>query len=156
MIYSSEGNEALARAAELVQAQVKKVGINLTLKPLNETEMTLRRRAFDCDICALSEAQRADLDGQLFLAARSGGPSNYNQIADARADALILAQRKEGNPEKRQQLLREALRYLNESGLAIATYRTGQAVVLHPYVKDFYENADYRTQGILTSTWLNK
>lgn len=156
MIYSSEGNEALAKAAELVQAQLKKVGVNLVLRPLNETEMTLRRRAFDCDICSLSEAQRADLDGQLFLAARSGGPSNYNQIADAKADALIAAQRREGNPEKRHQILREVLRYLNESALAIPTYRTGQAVVIHPYVKDFYENADYRTQGVLTSAWLDK
>lgn len=156
MIYSSEGNEALAKGAELAQAQLKRAGFDLTLRPLNETEMTLRRRAFDCDICSLSEAQRADLDGQLFLAARSGGPSNYNQIADSKADALIVAQRREGNPEKRQQILREVLRYLNESGLAIATYRTGQAVVLHPYVKDFYENADFRTQGVLTSSWLDK
>ncbi len=156
MIYSSEGNEAVVKAAELVQAQLKKVGINISLKPLNETEMTLRRRRFDCDICWLSEAQRSDLDGQLFLAARSGGASNYNQIADPKADALIGAQRREGNPEKRVQVLREVLRYLNESALAIPTYRTGQAIVIHGHVKDMFANADYRTQGVLFGTWLSK
>lgn len=156
MIYSSEGAAGLEKPAELLQAQLKRVGINLTLKPLNETEMTLRRRNFDCDICSLTEAQRADLDGQLFLAARSGGPSNYNQIADQKADALIAAQRREGNPEKRQQILKEVLKYLNESGLAIPTYRTNQAIVVHPYVKGMYANADYRTQGTMTDTWLDK
>lgn len=156
LIYSSEGDDAVAKAAELVQAQLMKVGFNITLKPLTQTEMTLRRRRFDCDICWLSEAQRSDLDGQLFLAARSGGPSNYNQIADPKADALIVAQRKEGNPEKRRQILQEVLRYLNESGLAIATYRTTQAIVLHSYAKGFFANSDYRTQGVLTSAWLDK
>jgi peptide/nickel transport system substrate-binding protein len=156
MIYSAEGDDTFLVAAQLIQAQVKKVGINITLKPLDATTMTQRRRAFDCDICFLSEAARADLDGQLFLAAKTGGPSNYNQISDPKADQLIIAQRQEGDPAKRTQILKDVLKHLNESGDAIPTWRTTLTILVHPYVKDFYINADGRNQGWLTNTWLNK
>ena len=156
MIWGASDDQSIDTMAQLIQSQMKKIGITINLRPLDTTTMTQRRRAFDCDICLLSEAQRADLDGQLFLAAYTGGPSNYAQIADPKADAMIQAQRKEGNPEKRTQILKEVLKYLNESGDAIATFRVKQAVLLHPYVKGFYQNADFRTQGVITDTWLAK
>jgi ABC-type transport system substrate-binding protein len=156
MIWGSGADESIDIEAQLIQAQMKKVGINITLRPLDSNEMTRRRRAFDCDICLLSEAQRADLDGQLFLAAYTGGPSNYNQIADPKADAMIQAQRKEGNPEKRTQILKDVLRYLNESGDVVASFSVKQQVLIHPYVHGFYQNADFRTQGVITDTWLAK
>ena len=156
MIYSADGDDTFLTAAQLIQAQLKKVGISINLKPLDATTMTQRRRAFDCDICFLSEAARADLDGQLFLAAKTGGPSNYNQIADPKADAMIVAQRQEGDPAKRTQILKDVLKHLNESGDAVATWRVTLTILTQPYVKNFYINADTRNQGWLNDTWLDK
>lgn len=155
MIFS-EADDETAKVAQLIQAQLKKVGIDILLKPLDPTENTKRRRAFDLNMMLLSEASRADLDGGLFLAVYTGGPSNYNKIADPKTDALIQAQRKEGDPAKRRELLREVLRHINESALAIPMYRTNQAIFTHPYVKDWYHSADLRTQGVARNVWLAK
>jgi len=147
-------DDAQQKAAELVQAQLKRVGINLILKPLEATENTRRRRAADCDICWLGEAPRVDPDGQLFNGARARGTANYNQITDPTVEAMVLAQRREGNPEKRTQLLRDVIRHINEHAFAVPTWRSQLAALTHPYVKGYHQNADYRTQGVIRETWL--
>ncbi len=152
LIFNAEGADS--RAAQLYQSQLKKIGVNITLKPLESAEVTRRRRAKDLDMLVLVEAQRIDLDGQLFLATYTGGGFNYNNVSDAKADKLILAQRSEVDPAKRRELLRELIRYLNESALQIPTYRVGTSLIWHPYVRGFYQSADRRTQGVKTDVWL--
>lgn len=154
LIFNAEGADS--RAAQLYQAQLKKVGINIVLAPLESAEVTRRRRAKALDLLVLVEAQRIDLDGQLFLASYTGGGFNYNNISDSKADAMILAQRSEVDPAKRREILRELIRYLNESGLQIPTYRVGESLLWHPYVKGFFQSADRRTQGVKTNVWLAK
>jgi peptide/nickel transport system substrate-binding protein len=155
MIYS--GNSiASTKPAELVQAQLKKVGINIVLNPLPTAEMTKRRRAFDGQIFWLSEASRTDIDAALFLAVHSKGRSNYNQIAFPEIDAKIVDQRREKDPAKRLVILRDIFKTINEEAYAIPTYRVNQAVYTHPYVKNFFQTADRRTQGFMDTLWLDK
>lgn len=155
LLFSGDSEDSL-QLAQLLQAQLKKVGIDIVLRPLPAAEMTQRRRAKEGEIFLLAEASRVDLDGQLFLASYTGGGFNYNNISDPKADALILTQRKTVDPSKRRELLRELIRYLNESALQIATVRLSQSLFWHPYVKDFYHTADRRNQGELGKVWLDK
>ncbi|MCG3775878.1 MAG: Heme-binding protein A [Nitrospira sp.] len=141
---------------QLLQAQWKKAGINLTLKPVDNNENVARRRSREFDILNLSEAAYSDLDGSLSLAIAKTGSFNYNQIDDPKVEEFLAAQRREGNPEKRTQILKDVLRYVNESGWAIGTWRRQLYMFTHSYVHDFYHNADYRSQGIPERTWLSK
>jgi ABC-type transport system substrate-binding protein len=154
VIFSADGDDALQKAAELVQAQLKRVNINLVLKPLEVTEMTRRRRAADCDLCWLSEAARVDPDGQLFNGARARGTANYNQIADPRVEEMVLAQRREPDPEKRRQLLKQVVRHINEQGFAVATWRSYLTALMQPQVRGYYQHSDYREQGVVREAWL--
>lgn len=144
------------KTAELIQSQMKKANINLTLKPLGSVEFTTARRAKNGDIFLLSEAQRADLDGAMNLSVRTGGSFNYNNLADKKVDDLLSGQRKETDPAKRNILLRDLLRYINENALILSTWRTASAFFWQPYVKDFYHHADLRDVGVLQNVWLAK
>lgn len=145
---------AATKPVELVQAQLKKVGVDLVIKPLDAAEAFLRRQKRDLDISWLSEASRSDIDGSLFLMVSPAGDFNYANIDDAKVNTLLAAQRTEANPDKRRELLRELLRYMNESGILISTVRSNQFIFMQPAVKGWYHQADYRTVGSLWNTWL--
>ena len=104
----------------------------------------------------LAEASYSDLDGSLSLAIAKTGSFNYNQIDDPKVEELLAAQRRESDPAKRTQLLKDVLRYVNETGWAIGTWRRQLYMFTHSYVRDFYHNADVRTQGVPERAWFAK
>ena len=146
--------ETATKPAQLIQAYLKKVGIDATLKPVNSTESATRRRARDLDILFLTEAQYSDLDGSLHLMVSPTGAFNYGSVDDPKINELLAAQRREVNPEKRNDLLRQLIRYENETATLIPTIWMNLYVYTQPHVRDFYQNADYRSQGIIDRVWL--
>jgi peptide/nickel transport system substrate-binding protein len=144
------------KAVELIQAQLKKVGINLELEPLDAAEVTTRKRARDFDTYWAGEAPRSDLDGSLYLAVHPTGAFNFNDVDDPKVTALLAAQRREADPAKRRELHREVLRYLNENAILNPTWRRTQFIFLQPYLKGWYHHADYRAIGSVWNTWLDK
>lgn len=152
----SNADQSTTKGAELVQAQLKKAGIELTLKPVTSNKHATLRRSKTFDVLYLSEAQRSDIDSSLHLMVHPAGSFNYASIDDPKINSLLAAQRKEVNPEKRREILRELLRYANESATLIPVWRRTTYVFMQPYVKGFYHQADYRTIGSVWSTWLAK
>ena len=155
MVYSN-ADQWTIKGAELVQSQLKKAGINMELKPVDSNEHATLRRSKTFDILYLSEAQRADLDSSLHLMVHPQGSFNYASIDDPKITTLLAAQRKEINPEKRKELLRELLKYANESATLIPVWRRITFMFMQPYVKGWYHQADYRTVGSMHSTYLAK
>ncbi len=157
--YVTDNGEASKQINELLQAQLKKAGINLNLKAMSFSEDSMRRRARDFQFTTIAqEYPRAEIDAWLFPAAYKGGGNNYNQIDDPKANDLLLAQRRETDMGKRRELLRQAIRYLNENALAFPTARRSYFMFWQPNIKAYYPHADGGNlpfQG-LDATWIDK
>ena len=76
------------------------------------------------------------------------GAFNYIDADIPKANELIVAQRRETDPVKRREILRELLRYLNENFYWLTTFRTNQIIFMQPYVKDHYHNAELQNGGL--------
>lgn len=156
MIFDSEGSESAKQFAQLIQAQLKKVGINIVFETLSGADYTIRRRNRDMNMMILGEAGRADLDSSLHLAIHPNGSFNYLNVDDPKINELLAAQRRETNPAKRRELLRELLRYANGNFVVHGVFRANSNIFRQAYVKDMYHHADNRGVGILWNTWLDK
>ena len=156
MLYNPEAAEATTAPTELIQAQLKKAGINIQFDVVSGADFTKRRRARQIDIMFLGEAQRADVDASLHLAIHPAGSFNYTNIDDPKINKLLVDQRQEVDPVKRRELLREILRYANGNNIIHGMYRANQNIFTHTYVHDFYHHADLRTQGSMISAWIDK
>jgi len=157
--YPTDNGEASKQINELLQAQLKQVGINLNLKAMSFQEDSTRRRARDFQFTTIAqEYPRAEIDAWLFPFAYKGGGNNYNQIDDPKVNELLLAERREPDPGKRRDLLRQVVRYLNENALAFATARRSYYQYWQPTIKGFYPHADGGNlpfQG-LDAVWLDR
>jgi ABC-type transport system substrate-binding protein len=156
MLYNPEAAESTTAPTELIQAQLKKAGINIQFDIVSRADFTKRRRARQIDIMFLGEAQRADVDASLHLAIHPAGSFNYTNIDDPKINKLLVDQRQEVDPVKRRELLREILRYANGNNIIHGMYRANQNIFTHTYVHDFYHHADLRSQGSLTNAWIDK
>ncbi len=156
MLYNPEAAEATTAPTELIQAQLKKAGINIQFDVVSGADFTKRRRARQIDIMFLGEAQRADVDASLHLAIHPDGSFNYTNVDDPKINKLLVDQRQEVDPVKRRELLREILRYANGNNIIHGMYRANQNIFTHTYVHDFYHHADLRTQGSMINAWIDK
>lgn len=97
---------------QLVQAQWKKVGIDMDLQMMERTQQRQFRRTgtFDLDATINLSPLEADNDTILFGEYHSsmGNSTNNAKVADPELDRLLEAQRREPNLEKRKQALRAA------------------------------------------------
>lgn len=73
---------------------------------------------------------------------------------DPKLTQLVAAQRQEPDPKKRREIMRQAIRYLNETALGIAIDRAPNAVFWHPYVKNYAPHQDHGYASI--NAWLDK
>lgn len=143
--------------APLIQAQLKKVGINIVFDVVPSGGDNQARRARTFSIAYVSgELQRPDVDGWLYSSAIPGGGFNYAGIDDPKVTELLIAQRREPDPAKRRELLRQVLRMINEKFLSIATYRTSSYDFWHPHLKNYYLHSDLSLVGGLWEAWLAK
>lgn len=133
-------NSTQQRTAELMQAQLKKVSINLTLRPLDQATAVSRLHSGDF---AASTAQAfifADIDSHLYGALHSGSGSNYIGLNDPKLDQMIEAQRREPDPSKRQVLLKDASRYIAENADMITLFEQARYTFWHSYVKNYADH----------------
>lgn len=141
---------------ELIQAQVKKAGINMELKPMSAEQFDAEKRSGTFQMLVLGEPGGADLDAWLTLIAGPGSSFNYGGINDPKINELLVAERKEVNLEKRREIFRQLLRYANESAIMIPSWRGYSHIFMQPYVTGWHHQADYRSVGSVWNTWLVK
>lgn len=141
-IFSNQDGEALATRLQLAQAQMKKVGINLTLKPLENTDFVAKRKNGEHQLFIFQSGNiTPDLDSTLITLTSIKDPTNYSGTNDAGFNALALAQRKEVDANKRKDIVKQAIRYINEHYLVGQFLFLGVGVQFwHPYVKGNYPN----------------
>ncbi len=139
LIRGNDGGEQLRTQAQLLQAQLKKVGINMTLDITADKAAGAKRLyAGDFDLIALNKALYGDVDSFLYATYHSTSAANYSFVADPEVDKLIEAQRAEVNPTKRLEVVRQVSRRLAETGDAVVIYREAYYTAWQQWVKGYY------------------
>ena len=125
----------------LLQSQLRKVGVSYELTTLPREDHRARLYVGDYDFYTSRAGGlfEADIDSTLF-AFYSGSSLNYAQIKDPELDKMLIAQRQEGDPTKRRDLQRAAIRRIvdqawNPGVIFIAAWDFSQ-----PYVKNFHSH----------------
>lgn len=88
-----------------------------------------------------------DPDDWLYLHYYPGAPFDATRINDAKLNELILAQRKELNPEKREKLVLDAERRIADLVPTIQVGKGKSATGVHPWVKSYAPFSNKMTHG---------
>jgi peptide/nickel transport system substrate-binding protein len=140
---------------QLMQAQLKPVGINLVLQSIDATEESNRKRSGDFQLEMSPKPLEGDLDEIVYTMFYSKSAGNYGRIKDPKLDELVLAQRKEPELPKRREIWRQIATYVAQSAWSLDLYYTTRYRIWQSYLKDYYPNQGYRGLNLVTS-WLDK
>ena len=153
LLKHGEGDLPTAQA-ELLQSQTKAVGINLTIKDIEAATWSKRLHAGDFDITRGGSALDGDQDA-LIINYYSTSSNNYVGVKDPQLDSLIDAERREPDPAKRKDRIRDVLRYMGQNAVSVSLFRPIGTTFWQPYLKNFNDNwqdHDYNAANI----WLDK
>lgn len=143
-------------AMQLLQQQLKQVGINLTLKDLDKPTESLRKKQGNFQMTFTPKALGGpDIDAYLYAVFYPGSPANYGQIDDPKLKSMLEAQRREVDAAKRQQICRNAVRYIYDHALAFGLYRPVIYEFTQPNFKNYAPNFG-RHGGDYSNCWLEK
>ena len=129
-----------ARLAQLIQAQLKNIGINITILAADSATFNQKQHTGDFQISLVSAVLFADLDSRYSGVFLTGSGSNYAGVSDPKLDDMIRAQRREPDPAKRRDLIKTISRYLADNYLTTPLYRQTLATFWHPNVKNYADN----------------
>ncbi len=97
---------------QLLQSQLKQVGINLRLNSLDKaTESTLKKQ-HKFTITDTGKSLAGDVDSYLEIF-YPGARQNYTEVNDPGLTPLLVQQRQEADATKRRQIVREAVKRIN-------------------------------------------
>jgi len=146
---------AVDPSEELIQAQLKRVGIDVffTIAPREQNRARLYAGEFDLRLVGGGSTGDGDFDSYQF-AYHSASPQNWSQIRDPELDKLVVAQRREADPQKRRETQRAVVRRINDMAWNPGYIFAPTVVFSHPYVKNF---GPHWTVGEQEATvWLDK
>ncbi len=143
---------------QLLQAQLKKVGINITMKPYERQDAINRRRAGNFSLSGVGKALEPDAESYLYQVFYPKAGNNYGGVDDPKLTDLIVAQRKESDPKKRSDIIKEAVRYVNaEKVWGLALYYKNRYEFAQPYLGGNFPNFWGQFQpNPIDSVWLDK
>ncbi len=156
-MYSTGYGEQLLSDSQLLQAQLKKVGIVLTIVSLDRNELSARRRSGKYMMTATGTGSALEPDPDVYVHSyfhpKSG--TNYYHVNDPKLTEFTEAQRRETDPAKRKEVWRQQAKYVVDNGYAPWIYHMPIFDFWQPYVKNFHPNIgnEYRP---LPDTWLEK
>jgi peptide/nickel transport system substrate-binding protein len=159
LIYATSYGEQFASIAQLLQSQLKKGGINLSLKGIEHSLESSRRRSGDFQLGMTPRGQGLPLepDSSLYGMFYPGSNDNQTGVNDPELTPLLEAQRREVDSAKRRELWRQAVRRINEVPWAAALFFSTGYELRQPYVENFARNiSDESSARYLTDVWLAK
>ncbi len=156
-LYAEGYGEQLLKDSLLLQAQLKKVGINLNIKTVDRNDVSNRRRNGNYSITSvgLGPGLEPDVDYLIYGYFHPGSSANYYHVNDPKLTALVEATRREPDPVKRNEAVRQAARYINDNTLGIWIYFGVGYHFWWPYVKGFHPHQSNRGRPD-AGTWLDK
>jgi peptide/nickel transport system substrate-binding protein len=140
--------------SELLQAQLKKAGINLVMKSFTNQEAATKRRNGDgYDIAPTRRSSvDTDVDSNIYAPFHSQSPGNFGRVNDPKVDALVDGQRREPDAAKRREIVREAARYIAQESLGMILPYSVEYRLTQPYLRGYQPN--FGSPWPLTDAWL--
>ena len=150
------GTDQERSLAQLLQAQLKTVGITVEFDVRPRAEVSRDRKKGLFEMHWFGEYGRPDADYSLYGYYYPDQRLNYTSVKDDKLKGYIEAQRREGDPTKRRAIMKEAITYINTEafGIAIAIARSPNAFFWHPYVKNYSAHLDQGYPAI--DAWIDK
>jgi peptide/nickel transport system substrate-binding protein len=156
-IYTPAYGQLHLSGIQLFQAQLKRVGINLTLRAMDATALSTARGQGKYSLTATprTTALVGDVDSYAFANFHTGSANNESKVSDVKLDQLLEAQRRELDQAKRRDLVRQAVRLINDQAYSIAIFRASSYQLWQPYFKGYAPN--FGTLGTpQAGSWLEK
>jgi peptide/nickel transport system substrate-binding protein len=127
---------------QLVQAQLKKVGINLNLVILDKQDWLTRERKHQFQMTfPAGKSLGEDIDSYLYAVFYPGSGTNYGDINDPQLAPLLDQQRRELDATKRKEVIRQAVKRINvDQVLGLALYYPSSNEVWSPRVANYGSN----------------
>lgn len=143
---------------QLIQAQLKKANINITLKSLDPAEFSANRKIakFTMNLTALDCGDPQDFDSHIFACYHSTSKNNYAGLKDDELDRMLEAQRAEVNPEKRREVLRTAVKLINEKTWGVDLFYAPRWEAWYPYLKGYAPNSGRVSRFAFENAWIDK
>lgn len=142
---------------QLLQDQLKKVGITVNLKSVDNAEFSAKRKAkdFTINLAATDCGDDFDHDSHVYACYHSKAKNNYAALNDPELDRLLEAQRREIDPAQRRDLIRSIAQRLNDEVMTLDLYYPARWQVTQSYLKNF---APHRgLDGVpVRDSWLEK
>ncbi|MFI6870811.1 ABC transporter substrate-binding protein [Nocardia sp. NPDC050406] len=143
------GNQAIL---ELVQQQLRKVGVDLRLEPVSVSESTARQNARDFDTVYYNTTRA---DGDILRTTFGVDQRNLNGRGPVPAlDSRLAQQLSATDPAERGRILGDAQRAVLDEGLWIPTIELSQAIGVASTVADLTFDASARLQ--FHDTWVRR
>jgi peptide/nickel transport system substrate-binding protein len=141
---------------QLVQAQVKRAGIDLALIPLDKVDQRAKRRKgdFDVDVLQALGLLEADADSMMYGTFSSKGTTNWSKIKDPVLDKLLEEQRSEVDPAKRRDVQQQAAKRIVDQAWGVELIYPPIWDVTQPYLQNYYPHFSVRAP--FTRSWLTK
>jgi len=156
-MYNAAYGDTFNIKAQLLQSQLKKAGINLTLKALLNGEDAARRRSGDYqfNITPRGQGVPQDIDSYIYGMYYPKSADNYGHINDPQLNPLLEAQRRELDPQKRREILRQAATRINSVPWGLTLFYGPGYVLWQPRLHDFAPNVAYPYGEIVGDAWLS-
>jgi peptide/nickel transport system substrate-binding protein len=135
--------DAFTSMLQLVQAQVKKVGINLTLHGLDGATKNTRMIQHNFVVLAESDQSSADIDTILYRRFYPIPGGNDSAIDDPQLSRLIDAQRQEKDATQRRAIARQAVQLIHDQAYSLVLCLPTEEVVWRSRLQGFAPNAGF-------------
>jgi peptide/nickel transport system substrate-binding protein len=156
-IYNPAYGQLHVSGVQLFQAQQRKAGINITLKSMDAVAVSNARAQGKYSLTATprTTALVGDVDSYAYANFHTDSANNQSFVSDPALDKLLEAQRRELDAAKRRDLVRQAVRLINEQAYSLAIFRAASYQFWQPYLKGYAPN--FGTLGVpQADTWLEK
>jgi peptide/nickel transport system substrate-binding protein len=125
---------------QLLQAQLKKAGLNIVFKVLDRQDTIQRRKNGDYIMSATAGDVNTDIDSSVYQKYLPGSTGNNSRVDDPELTALITAQRREVDPEKRKQIIQQAVRRIATTAEGLTTFYAEHNEFWRPSLKNYAPN----------------
>lgn len=140
---------------QLLQSQLKAVGLNLQLNSLDKDDESTRKKQHNFVMTDTTKSLQGDVDSYVYAAFYPGNRANYTEINDPELTPLLDAQRRETDPAKRRDIVRQAVKRINtEMFWAEAIYYPVRYNLWQPRLKNYAPYFGANTIPVFTDTWL--
>jgi peptide/nickel transport system substrate-binding protein len=154
MVLKGDTTPLTAKVTQLVQAQLKEVGITVDIQVLEFGALLKAGEQNDFDALSLGWSGRIDPDGNIEPIFQTKGAFNYGKYSSPDIDNLVAQGRQVADQGQRKAIYQQLTQKINSDVAYIFTRFTPVQLAAGSYVKGFEVTPDglarYKT------TWLNK